>query len=93
MATVNKKQLESVLTHRLKLKTPQFVLEKVGQKWSGNVISPSFNGIRDEERQRLLWDALEAEFGSGSVHIVGTLLAYAPEEWEVNLVHSPVGKH
>ena len=91
MATLSKQQLQDVLTNRLKLIAPQFVLEKVGRKWSGNIISATFKGLNDEERQRRLWAALDAEFSAECVHLVGTLLAYTPAEWEVNLV--PAGGH
>jgi len=86
MAALSRQQLQDVLTNRLNLIEPQFILERVGRKWSGNIISATFTGLKDEKRQRMLWDALEAAFGPESVHIVGTLLAYTPEEWEVNLV-------
>ena len=88
---LSKHQLEVALTNRLRLIEPQFMLEKMGRKWSGSIISTTFKGKRDLERQQMLWDALEAEFGAESVHVVGTLLAYTPEEWEVNLV--PTGGH
>ena len=83
---LSKHQLEVALTNRLRLIEPQFMLEKMGRKWSGSIISTTFKGKRDLERQQMLWDALEAAFGAESVHVVGTLLAYTPEEWEVNLV-------
>ena len=88
---LRKHQLEDALTNRLRLIEPQFVLEKMGRKWSGSIISTTFKGKRDLERQQMLWDALEATFGAESVLIVGTLLASTPEEWEVNLV--PTGGH
>ncbi len=76
--------IEEVLTRRLSLKSPRFELEHTGAKVSGSVISPSFRGMRDSERQQCIWDALDAEFGSQSVHRVGTLLAYTPEEWNID---------
>ena len=82
---LSKHQLEDALTNRLRLSEPQFLLERMGRKWSGNIISTTFKGKKDLERQQMLWDALEAAFGAGSVHGVGTLLAYTPEEWEVTL--------
>ena len=85
MATISKARLESVLRSKLGLKEPGFRLEKAGDKLSGSIISPTFLGKKDHERQRLIWEALDDEFGAESVHLVGTLLAYTPEEWGVNL--------
>ena len=83
MAKVTKKELEDVLTRRLRLAEPEFRLEKSGSKISGSVISSTFRGKRDHERQDLIWDALEAEFGVESPRMVGMLLAYTPDEWNL----------
>ena len=56
---LRKHQLEDALTNRLRLIEPQFVLEKMGRKWSGSIISTTFKGKRDLERQQMLWDALK----------------------------------
>jgi len=85
MSTVTKKKLQDVLTTKLNLVDARFVLEKAGAKLSGNIISATFSGKDDQQRQRMIWDALEDEFGAQCVHLVGTLLAYTPEEWGVNL--------
>ena len=85
MSALTKKRLQEVLTKRLNLTDPGFVLEKVGAKLSGNIISSTFSGKEDQQRQRMIWDALEDELGAECVHLVGTLLAYTPEEWGVNL--------
>ena len=89
MATVSKAKLQHVLTKRLGLKDADFVLEKVRFELSGSIISPTFKGKKDHERQRMIWDALDDEFGAESVRLVGTLLAYTPEEWGVNREASP----
>ncbi len=57
----------------------------MGVKLSGSIVSSTFKGKKDHERQHIIWDALEDEFGAESLHLVGTLLAYTPEEWGVNL--------
>jgi acid stress-induced BolA-like protein IbaG/YrbA len=77
-------EIQSALTRRLKLKTPRFKLESAGAKVSGSVISPSFRGIADSERQRLIWDALDREYGAASVQRAGTFLAFTPDEWDLN---------
>ena len=75
--------IQDVLTQRLQLRDPRFELEAVGAKVSGSVISESFRGMRDAERQSKLWDALDAEYGAQSVQHVGTLLAFTPDEWQL----------
>jgi len=77
--------IQEVLTRRLDLQDAHFELENVGAKESGTIISPSFRGMRDSERQRRIWDALHEEYGRESVHRVGTLLAFTPEEWEIDI--------
>ncbi|MEE9295902.1 MAG: hypothetical protein V3W34_13200 [Phycisphaerae bacterium] len=86
MAKISKKKLQEVLKRRLKLKAPVFELEvQPGGKVSGSVISNSFERMKDSDRQRKIWHALDAEFGSDSVHYVGILLAYTDAEWNVEL--------
>ncbi len=79
-----KKEVQEALKRDLKLKEPLFELECVGTKVSGSVISSTFRGMRDSERQRLIWDALEARYGEESVQRVGSLLAFTPDEWELD---------
>ena len=76
-------EVQSVLAQRLHLESPRFALESAGTKVSGSIISPSFRGLRDSERQRRVWDALNAEYGPQSVHRVGSLLAFTPDEWDL----------
>ena len=76
--------VESALTRRLNLASPRFALEPAGAKVSGSVISSSFRGMRDSERQQRIWDALEEEYGAESVQRVGTLLAFTPDEWDLD---------
>ena len=80
-----KARLEEILATRLNLDNPRFVLQKIGSKFSGSVISGSFKGKRDLKRQQMIWDALDAELGADCVHVVGTIFAYTPDEWDISL--------
>lgn len=84
MAKVTKEQLERILTKRLSLTDPQFFLKKAGGRLVGNIVSPGFKGRRDHERQELIWNALDAEWGAESAVRVGMLLAYTPDEWNLD---------
>jgi len=77
-------EIQSVLARRLNLQSPRFALESAGLRVSGSVISSSFGGMRDSDRQRLLWDALQAEYGTESVRRVGAILAFTPDEWDLD---------
>ena len=90
MPKLTKSSLEKTLTKRLALKEPRFKLEKLaGGRLSGSVISDYFSGMKYLERQRKLWAALDAEYGPESVQLVGTLLAYTDEEWDMDLQGDP----
>ncbi len=79
-------ELAGLLRQRLGLESPRFDLERLpGGKLSGSVISNSFLGLGDAERQRRIWEALEAELGPQATSQVGTLLAYTDPEWDVDL--------
>lgn len=56
---------------------------------SGSVISDTFRGVNDIERQRRIWNALKKEYGEDSREIVGVLLAYTKAEWHVPLEGDP----
>jgi acid stress-induced BolA-like protein IbaG/YrbA len=75
-------KLKQILTQRLRLRSPQFHLQGRG-RISGSVISPTFAGSSDHQRQRMIWDALDEELGAESVKQVGMLLAYTPQEWSL----------
>jgi acid stress-induced BolA-like protein IbaG/YrbA len=77
-------EIETALTRRLKLQTPRFKLESAGAKVSGSIISSTFRGMTDSERQRKIWDALDAEYGANSIHRAGSFLAFTPDEWDLN---------
>jgi len=77
-------EIQSVLTRRLNLNAPRFALEAAGAKVSGSIISASFRGIPDSERQGRIWKALHDEYGPDSVHRAGTFLAFTPDEWDLD---------
>jgi acid stress-induced BolA-like protein IbaG/YrbA len=77
-------EIQSALTRRLNLQDPRFALERAGAKVSGSIISDSFRGVTDSERQRRIWDALHEEYGPESVQRAGTLLAFTPDEWDLD---------
>jgi acid stress-induced BolA-like protein IbaG/YrbA len=81
---LTKGKLEKLLAQKLGLKSPEFRLENAGGRLVGDIISPSFKGKRDHERQELIWNALESEFGAESVQLVGMLLAFTPDEWNLS---------
>ena len=89
---LTKEKIRTILTRRLALDDPQFYLEKVGDRIVGDIVSPSFRGKRDHERQNLIWDVLEEEWGAEADRSVGMLLAYTPQEWELGQVDKPVPK-
>lgn len=89
LTKVTKRSIEAVLARGLALKDPIFRLENAGGRIVGDIISSSFKGQRDHERQTRIWDALEAEFGPESVRRVGMLLAYTPDEWSLGTEDEP----
>ena len=89
---MSKVKLQQLLTKRLELADPVFRLERIGTKLAGSVISETFKGKSSRRRLRMIWDALDAELGAASVHRVGTLLAYTPEEWNIDLPEVPRAK-
>ena|SRR2546421_9348193 len=83
---MSKEKLRSVLTRRLKLTQPRFAIRKAGRWLNGSVVSDTFKGKTDLERQRMIWDALDAELGTEAARAsVGMLLAYTGDEWDVPL--------
>jgi len=77
-------KLQEVLTRRLRLKQPQFFLRKDGPYINGSIVSESFKGRGDLNRQLALWGALEAELGEKAAKMVGMLIAYTPAEWDLD---------
>jgi len=80
---ISKDRLKTIITARLSLKDPQYLLERVGNRLTGKIISASFKGKRFYRWQELIWDALESELGPDSPKLVGLLLTYTPEEWNI----------
>lgn len=82
---LTQKKLRAELSDRLKLEDPEYYLEPTGKKISGNVVSDTFAGMDDLERQKRIWKALDDAFGEKSVQFVGNLFAYTRAEWYVTL--------
>ena len=82
-ASLTQARLAEILRKRLSLVDPQCHFERVDGRIIGDLVSPSFKGKRDHERQQLIWDALDAELGAEAASLVGMLLAYTPDEWNV----------
>lgn len=86
MAKVSLKKLRELLTKQLKLRDPAFELERLSNgKVAGCVISDSFKQMKDDMRQKRIWDVLEAEYQGQATQVVGLLLAYTDAEWNVKL--------
>jgi acid stress-induced BolA-like protein IbaG/YrbA len=91
---LSQKRLKQILTESLRLKEPEFHLEKAGNRLVGDIISPTFRGKGDHKRQDMIWDALEAELGHDALLLVGMLLAYTPDEWHLGEDNAETaGKH
>ena len=93
MQRVTQASLRKVLTDELKLKSPEFHLS-TGRAGliNGHVISSTFKGKRDRQRQGMIWDALEFGFGREVAKQVGMLLAYTPDEWYADEILVPAAK-
>jgi acid stress-induced BolA-like protein IbaG/YrbA len=85
MATLTQTRLIALLTDALKLREPRFILERHGPMISGSVISKTFQKKGDLERQQSIRSAVEAALGSDARRLVGTILAYTPDEWDIDL--------
>ena len=83
MEKLTKIRLAKILNEGLSLKDPQYFFERVGSRLVGNIVSSSFKGKHDHERQKMIWDALVAVLGQNSATLVGMLLAFTPEEWNL----------
>src|SRR5438094_6931029 len=88
---VNRSRVEQVLTEMLSLREPRFRLESAGGRVSGSIVSSSFKGKPDSQRQKMIWDALEQTFGPRALKVVGMLLAYTPDEWQAGQEAAAVG--
>jgi acid stress-induced BolA-like protein IbaG/YrbA len=92
MATLTQARLIALLTDSLKLREPRFILERHGSMISGSVISKSFQKKDDLERQQSIRKAVDSALGSDARRLVGTILAYTPDEWDIDLEGAPRGK-
>jgi acid stress-induced BolA-like protein IbaG/YrbA len=82
MATVSKTRLENLLETHLKLKSPRFFLRKADGKFIGSVISDTFKGKTNLQRQRMMWAVLESVLADAAARRVGMLLGYTDDEWD-----------
>src|SRR5882757_3584184 len=89
MAKLTKQKLVKILTDRLRLIDPEFRLEKSGSRYFGNVISKSFMGKQDHQRQLMMWNAIRDELGPDFLKHVGMFLAYTPAEWNLGAEDKP----
>jgi acid stress-induced BolA-like protein IbaG/YrbA len=93
MQKVSKSKLQGILVRDLHLDDAEFHLESSGGRLNGSIVSETFKGKRDSERQKMIWDALDRALGPESVRAVGMLLAYTPEEWEPDLSDAALMGH
>jgi acid stress-induced BolA-like protein IbaG/YrbA len=56
------------------------------------VVSEAFRNKDASQRQKMVWDAIEAELGGEAPLEVGALLLYSPEEWDIDLPSAPKAK-
>jgi len=92
MPTFSKGVLQKILTDELALKEPRFKLQKYGSHWNGSVISKTFHRKGDHQRQKMIWDALRRALGENAVRKVGMILAYTPDEWDIDDILVPPAK-
>ena len=92
MAKLTTDDVRNILTTMLRLKDAEFQLEKAGPRLIGNVISSTFKGKPDHQRQEMIWTALESELGDNASRQVGLLLAYTPDEWNLGKDLAPTSR-
>ena len=85
MAALTQFTLKDILTQGLKLREPRFALRRFDSRFYGSIISESFARKGDFDRQRMIRAALEVALGPTFHRQVGMLLAYTPDEWDVDL--------
>src|SRR5438105_4835460 len=93
MAALTQSRLKAVLTKALKLKEPRFILERHGTRINGSVISETFRGKGDRQRQEMIWEALAEMLGPDSEKKVGMILAYTPSEWGIDSETTTMRRH
>ena len=85
MKTLTNQKLQSLLSKELNLAEPEFHLERWGNRVSGSIVAQEFQGQGSVQRQKAIWDALEKHYGKEATRLVGMLLAFSPEEWNIDL--------
>src|SRR5438105_1759809 len=93
MAAMTQTKLKTILTESLKLRDPRFVLERYGPRLNGSVISQTFKGKDDLKRLDMIRDALTASLGRDYSRQVGLLLAYTPDEWDIDFEPARKPRH
>lgn len=86
--------IKRLLTEQLKLKSPDFHLS-VGRTGhiNGQVVSESFEGKGDRQRQGMIWDVLAAIVGNEEAEKqVGFIMALTPFEWNLDEILVPTEK-
>lgn len=84
MQKVTQTNVRKVLSEQLRLIEPQFHLETDGRRIIGTIISPTFKGKRDHQRQDMIRAALDEAFGTDGSKRIGMLLAFTPDEWNLD---------
>ena len=85
MKILTNKKLIEVLKEELHAKDAEFHLERWDNRASGRIISRVFKGMGDSDRQSAILDALERRFGPQGYRLIGMLLAFTPDEWDMKL--------
>ena len=76
-----KEELEILLTNpESGIQTPKFDLEETNGKVGGFIISPTFEGMTQIERQNLLWDYLDAKLDREKILHIVSLVTITPDE-------------
>jgi len=65
--------------------SPQFDLEKTPSgRVGGFIVSPTFEGMSQFDRQHLVWDYLDKVFGPDRLTNIVTLVTVTPDEAETD---------
>jgi hypothetical protein len=85
MKVLTNKKLKEVLKQELHARDAEFHLQRWDNRASGRIISRVFKGMGDSDRQSAILDALERRFGPDGYKLIGMLLAFTPDEWNMKL--------
>ena len=74
-----------ILKNRLALRDAQFMFETArGGNVFGDIVSPSFRGMRSRQRLDMLRRVLREELTPEEQQQVGMIITYTPEEWNID---------